>query len=120
MIHPSMLAAVKGVVYPSRCTIQVGVATQDEYGQEHPIWGDLVGHVGIPCRIAPSGAGAATEKVQPEQTYAETTHIIGLAGYYPGILPTMQAVVDGFAYGIEGVEHDGNRVTTRLYARVAF
>jgi hypothetical protein len=109
-----MLQAVPAGVYPSLCTVQVGSGAQDAYGHEETVWGDLVGHVGIACRIAPRGA---SERAQAEQIYAETTHIVSLAGYYPGILPTMQAVVDGFAYGIEGVEHDGNRVTTRLYVR---
>lgn len=111
-----MLAAIPAGVYPSLCTIQVGTGTQDAYGHVEPVtWGNLASHVNLACRIAPRGA---SERRQPEQVYAEATHTVSLQGYYPAIRASMRAVVNGVAYDIDGVEHDGNQVTTRLYARL--
>ena len=116
MIHPSMLVAMPGGVYPSLCTIQIGGGTPDAYGHVEPVtWSDLAGYADIPCRIAPR---SASEHRRAEQVYAEATHTVGLQGYYPAIRAAMRAVADGIVYDIEGVEHDGNRATTRLYARL--
>ena len=117
LIHPQMMERVQPNFYPSRCTIQQATETQDSYGQPMPDWGDLAGMIDLPCRIAPR---STQERRTPAQVYVTATHQVSLAGYYPNIVEAMQSVVDGVAYNIEGVEHDGNHKTTRLFvSRVA-
>lgn len=112
MLHPDMLAGLVGNFYPSLCTIQQTVSVEDGFGgtTTEP----LTGHGAIPCRIAP--AAGSRETKTPEQVFVSNAFHIALAGYYPGIAETMQAVVDSATYDIQSVQHDGNQTVTRLMA----
>lgn len=115
VLHPRLLERLRPVYYPSVCTIAMPSTTQDEYGQEEGILTPVAGLIGLACRIAPI---SSREQRTAQQVYSTATHHIALAGYYPGIsTTTMSAQVDGVTYNIEGVEHDGNRETTRLFVR---
>lgn len=115
IVHPRMMEALQPNFYPSVCTIQDLNATRDSVGQLIPNPTDLAAHIDLPCRIAPR----STREVRTEnQIYVNATHHVALNGYYPDIDEVMTAVVDGVAYDIEGVEHDGNRKTSRLFVRL--
>lgn len=112
VVHPQMLGRVQPNFYPSLCTVQSNTPAVDSWGQPIPDYSTLAGHANLPCRIAPR---STQERSTPAQVYVTASHHVALGGYYPAIRETMQAVIDGLAYGIEGVEWDGNRKTTRLY-----
>lgn len=115
IIHPDMLARVQPNFYPSMCTIRAATITRDAYGQPQQTWHDLAGHTNLHCRIAPR---STQERMSPAQVYVVATHHIALGGYYPTIDETMQVIAEGIVYEIEGVEWDGNRKMTRLFARL--
>lgn len=117
IVHPSLLTRLLTDHYPSTAAIQYPVATQDSYGEESEGWSALVGHSAIPCRIAPQ-AQFSREQRNQAQLYAVHVWDVALAGYYPSISEEMRVVVDGTAYDIELVQHDGNQATTHLQVRV--
>jgi head-tail adaptor len=102
-----------GRIYPSLCTIQSAVETQDTAGQPIKTWADLI--QAIPCRKAPAGG---REVKLPDQTYGVADFVIELRGYYPSITRKMHAVVDGTVFDILNPESDGNNFTTRLQVQV--
>lgn len=114
LIHPHMMGRIQPNFYPSLCTIGARSTAQDEYGQEIGTVTPVGGLTDLACRIAPRGA---TETRSAQQIYATSTHHVALNGYYPAIAPHHVATVDGIDYDIEGVEHDGNHETTRLFVR---
>lgn len=115
LVHPSLMERIQPNFYPSLCTIQEPNESKSSTGQDISNPSDISGLTNLPCRIAPR----STREVQNEnQKYVLATHHVALAGYYPSIDEDMFAVVDGTTYGIEGVEHDGNQKTTRLYVRL--
>ena len=61
IIHPDLLTSVTPIHYPALCTIQQDVETQSDTGEITAAWGNLAGHVAIPCRIAPRHAHDARE-----------------------------------------------------------
>lgn len=118
IVHPSMMAAL-GSFYPSLCTIRTATDTQSATGAVQQSWADAPGLVGLRCRLAPA-ANSANREVRAEAgTYGEFTYTIALASYYPAITEQMQAVVDGTAYDVQAVAHDGNHAATELFVRLA-
>lgn len=116
IVHPRLLQSL-ATFYPASCTVQAAANTNVKGDVIKAPWADLVGHVGLACRVSPV-VGRSREVRLPDQTYAVASHTIALAGYYPDIRPSMRAVVDGQAYDIEAVEHDGERATTWLQTRI--
>ena len=114
LIHPNMLTRLQPNFYPSSCTIQEATEAADSYGQLIPTWGNLAEHVDLNCRIAPEGGSEQRAQIQ---VYAIHQWRVALNGYYPTIIETMRAVVDGVTYEIEQVVHDGNDKMTRLSVR---
>lgn len=114
LVHPRLLERLQSQFYPSVGETRQAVVTRNEYGEETREWIVLPGHDAKPCRVSPRHSREARTA---EQVYATATHHIALAGYYPGIGPEMQEIVDGAVYDIEGVEFDGQSKTTRLYVR---
>lgn len=117
IIHPNMLTRLQPNFYPSSCTIQEATEAADSYGQLIPTWGNLADHVAIRCRIAPNPPQSGDEQRMQTQIYTVHSWLISFNGYYPAILETMRAVVDGMTYDIIQVQHDGNDKTTRLSVR---
>jgi hypothetical protein len=83
---------------------------------------DIVGLVNIPCQIMaksifrPDTAGV--KRMPSSFDDSQGRHVL-LNGYYPAILDTYQAVVDGTPYQIQSVEHDSQRIQTRLALQVS-
>jgi len=101
--------------FNSLCTINTSLDTQSTSGHPTPIPKILVGHVDIPCRIAPT---AGKEIKNPAGTYAIGSHTIVLDDYYPTITAKMTAVINEIAYDILAIEFDGEHETTRLPVQV--
>lgn len=114
IVHPGLLDKLSGF-FPATVTIQQNAPTRDDAGQPVEGWGNLAGHVDLPCRVSPSGG---KEVKLENQTYTVSTHVILLKGHYPPIDASMQAVSGGQAYDILLVEHDGQGETTRLTVEV--
>jgi hypothetical protein len=116
LIHPQMLDRLPQF-YPSEATIEEPTETRDSFGSTSSTWATLASHSAIPCRVAPLTVQTPTfsnEAKLEDLSYLTTTHHIALRGYFPLITPLMRAMVDGVAWDIKGVEHDGQHVTTRL------
>lgn len=116
LIHPQMVGRLQPGLYPSLCTIQESDPDLDAHGQPIPDWTNLADHVNIAARLAPVMTNRAERRSQ-EQIYVVGQFHIALNGHYPAITEDMRALVDGVAYDIEHVEHDGNGHTTRLLVR---
>jgi hypothetical protein len=110
LTHPRFLAKLPDV-YPYKAAIQQATASGTSFGTSVNTWATVSGLGLIDCRVAPV---QAQETRAPMLTELITTHQINLRGYYPQIQETMRALVDGAGWDIQGVEHDGNHITTRL------
>lgn len=115
VVHPQMLQRLVGLAFPSTCTIQTATEGQDSFGAVTRTWGNLAGHVDLPCRLSPAGG---SEQPRPQDIYLASLFTITLAGNYPTITETMQAVIDGQAYNITAVDQDGQSAQTRLSAKL--
>lgn len=110
--------------WTTTATIQLILTKTNAANQEVPIptgAQNIPGLVEIPCRLAslvkerPTGDLTRGGMVQE---YHERRHCV-LQGYHPEIRSDeMQAVIDGVIYPIRAVEHDGNRVNTRIKLEV--
>lgn len=115
LVHPQMLERLRPNFYPSSCTVQAATTVANSFGELIKSWSNLPDHVNLACRVAPT---SGREQRSQEQLYSVHQWTIGLAGHYPGISETMRAVVNGQAYDIEAVQHDGQSKTTRLLTRI--
>jgi hypothetical protein len=105
----------------SLCTITVPPAstTFGDSGAMDPTtaWADLPGHVAIPCKDAPINTGdgvSVTELKSMEDIQAVNLRHVLLDNYYPLILASYRATVDGKVYDIVNAESDSHRQMTRL------
>lgn len=114
LIDPRMFSRL-GSFYPSTVTIQENTPTQGTMGEEQDVWTNKVGYVDLSCHLAPSGG---REVKRPDQTYVVSTHIIAIAGHYPGIEEVDQAIIDGQGYDILLVENDSLGDSTRLVTEI--
>lgn len=117
IVHPGLLSVLAPAFFPSRCTVQADGAARSASGAAvAPAWANVTGLVNVPCRMA-STTKDDQEVLAQAGIYVTQGHIVALAGYYPQITPTMQAVVDGTARGIEYVRHDSQALATYLFVR---
>ena len=114
LIAPAMFSRLFNF-YPATVTIQAVAEPQDSYGAPDENWADRVGYIDLECRLAPSGG---QEVKRTDQTYAVSTHIIAITGYYPGIDEKDRAVVGTETFDILLVESDGQSESTRLIAEI--
>lgn len=114
MLHGRLFETLRRF-YPDNCTIQAGTETEDEAGETVTIWTDRSGYVAIACRVSPS---RGTERKTPTQVWSVATHVIELAGNYPGVAVKNRAVVNSVIYDILLKESDGNAGSTRLVCEV--
>lgn len=110
VIHKHVLVAL-GNFFPARCTVQVGVETQNELGEVQTAWQNLAGHVAIPCRIMPQ---LGREVKVHSRTYYVGTHRVALKGFFPQITPKMRALLGGQTFDILLVEYDSQNMMTYL------
>lgn len=104
--------------WPSRCTIQTLIYTEDAANQ--PVLSgvkNVAGLVNIECRLGPMQEGTPSDdevRTEPISSVVSKRQL-KLNGYYTQIVPkSMQVVVDGVVYPIRGVESDSQHFSTRL------
>ena len=115
IIDPRMLTQLHNF-YPSTVTIQEAVERRGTAGEIEVDWEDMAGHVDLPARIGPSGG---REVKLADQTYAVSTHTIGLRGNYPSIGVKDRVVADdGTIYDILSVASDDQDASTYLYTEI--
>lgn len=121
-MHPRFMAEARIQFYPTALRIEQATVVQDpDSGQETRTWAAVAGLEAIPAAVAPVtiqsvGSGEVDTSAM---SYVVNAWQISLAGYYPGIVPAMRAVMDdGRAFDIRGVESDSHQQLTRLKAQV--
>lgn len=115
IIDPRMLAHLHNF-YPSTATIQEATERRGTTGEVRLEWDDKAGHTSLPCRIGPTGG---KEIRMPDQTYAISTHTIGLRGNYPTVTVEDRAIDDNdVIYEIMSVQSDDQDASTYLYVRI--
>lgn len=117
IVHPGMLTPLAAAFFPSKLTIQAATSGRSPTGAVLPFWGNVAGMVDLPCRVAPvSGA----ENRTPEQVLAQDVRLCVVPGNLVGVTVRHQALVDGAAYDIVSVDHDGQNPPrlTRLMLKV--
>ncbi len=114
LIPPSLIANLS-FLFNKTVTIQINTPTPNDFGEPVPTWADLAGHVAIPCVMFPVTGGT---KFKPEVNYDVGSQRIMLQGWYPAILPTMQAIIGGVTYPIDFVEQDSQDLLTQLIVRL--
>lgn len=117
IVHPDLLTRLTPTFYPSLCTIQSDGASRTSSGaQAAPSWANVTGLVSIPCRMAPASQ-TDREILAAKGLYAESLHVVALAGYYSTITEKHQVVVDGTAHAVMYVRSDGQSKTTYVYVQ---
>jgi hypothetical protein len=115
-----VMAAVRDTgLLSSLCTITRSPAIFNAAGAEDPSapYVAVAGLVDIPCTAPPL---MATDRMQASeiralrQIKAEDTRHVLLDAYYPAILDTDRALIDGTEFEIANVEHDSQKQMTRL------
>ncbi len=122
LLDNRLRAAIDGA-FTSRCTIATPDFTTNAAKQKVPDgnFTTVSGLANLACRISP------LIELRPTDTERRGTEVIKLItvrqcklnGYFPSIVAdTHYAQVDGTNFPIIGVEHDGNRFSTRLRLQV--
>ena len=114
LIDGRLLTAVADF-FPAYCTIQEAAWTNDAAHQPIPVWADIVDHIDLSCRKAPSSGG---EYKRPDKTFATNVSIIEIAGYYSVVEAINRVVIADNYYDILLVEHDGNSKLTRIIGEI--
>lgn len=116
-----MPAAAATGLFVSLCTIQQRTGAVSLTGQvDLTDWNDIDSLSNIPCQfsiVRPATPNMAATLRMPAQTDSLTQFHALLDGYFPSILQSNQAVVDGTAYEIVAVESDSQKTQTRLGLR---
>lgn len=112
---PASLIAGLGFLFNKTVTIQANTPAPNDFNEGLPVWADLTGHVAIPCVMFPVTGGTV---FKPEVTYDVGSQRIILQGWYPLILPKMQAIIGGVTYPINYVEQDSQDLLTQLIVKL--
>ena len=108
-------------LYSSLCSIQSPNNSPDTVGQSDLVdWSNVSGLTNIPCMLAPHSPGTPPQgdkRYTAQDTATSTEFHLLLDGWFPGILQTQRALVDGTPYEIMSVEADSQKTMTRLAVR---
>ncbi len=113
LIHPRLQTSIRLRFYPSLATVQSPDSAQDPHGQPIPAWADVL--TDVACRIMPTGG---SEPRNDDQTITIGMHRVAFDSHQPTITTSMRVLVDGTAYNILAVEHDGESLNTYLNVEV--
>ncbi len=105
-------------VWPSRVTIRTATVTVNAANQ--PVitgYADVPGKINIECRMAPFITLRPDDSQIRDQVITEnlSRRNLKLNAFMPDIVNDMNALVDGVAYKVVGVEADGSSFSTRLH-----
>lgn len=116
-----MQAALATGLFVSTCDIKAPSGVFNASGAPDGNYSNVAGLTGIRCMRAPQSdiRIIATEMNSLSEILSVNESRVLLDAYYPAILPSYQAVVDGVAYDIKGVEHDSQSQMTRLRVELA-
>lgn len=116
LVHPGLVTALQASgFYPSTCTIRRPSTTRSASGQVNGTLATLPGHADIPCRDAPmSTQGRGDEIRRADGTIVQTPRRVALAGYWPNIVESDVARIDGVDRPIVTVDHDDQARTTTI------
>jgi hypothetical protein len=125
-----MPATVATGLFVSLFTAQAPSGAFGPTGAPDGLYADVAGLVNIPCTAPPPSANrvqATTVRDLAEITASELHHVL-LAGYFPALdlgwrgegtpKGEWQAIVDGWAYTIMGVESDSQSQMTRVQVKL--
>ncbi len=111
LIHPRMLSKLVRY-FPSILTIQESLTeTVDDNGHATLDWTDVNGLVGLHCNKRPV---TSNEVRTSDLVISHNAFRVSVLAYIPSVTTRMQAVIDGKAYNILGVESDSLSVMTYL------
>ena len=107
-------------LFASLCTIQDLAGMFSDSGQPLNSYVAVAGLIDIPCMVTPNSQNSITatqKRTQKERKEDNSSHVL-LNDYYPQITAHWQAgaqaVVDGVAYTLLGVESDSQGRMTRM------
>lgn len=116
----SVVASMPDGTFPSLATVKYHDGTRLPGGKldDSPgHWMNLAGHVNLKCRVAPIVKERPTgreDRNQRLEVGIQDEHLV-FQGYYPGIKRNHRIVLDdGRDFNVIDVDHDGNKVLTRL------
>lgn len=116
-LNAAFIAGLPDVFFPSLTTIQECLSAQDaDTGILTHVYTNLADHVSIKSRLGPlviDRPSVEVSRMEGQEVRYKDLHLL-LKGYYPLVYKTMYAVVDGYRYYVDNVQHDGNHLTTRL------
>lgn len=110
-------ANIGAIAYPSLCTFLGLSSAQDASGQAVHTFAPIdVGHTNLPCRKSPLIIirPQTQEKQHSDFQLSEAKEQVNINQYVADADVKWQLVVDGVTYEILAVEHDGNRLSTRI------
>jgi head-tail adaptor len=113
LIDPRLLAALADA-FPLTIQIQAATTTQDAYGAESQTWATIA-NGSIACCLWPD---KGTEVRRSDQTLSVATHKALLAGYRSDVTVLHRAVVGAIPFDILAVQHDSQRLATRLLLEI--
>jgi hypothetical protein len=113
-ITDTLLSGALDVFFDQTCTVKTNTPTADAVGQMVASWGNLAGHVAIPCRLSPVASMQPSRDPGPSMTTNTNTSIVLLSGHYPLVTTAMQALVDSVTYQVVKVTHDSEQFLTEL------
>ncbi len=119
-----MPAARATGLFSSLCTIQDLDGTFSASGQPNNTYVAVTGLIDIPCTAPPTSMlriTATQKRTVPERKEDNSSHVL-LNDYFPQITAHWQdgaqAVIDGVAYTLLGVESDSQKKMTRLSVEI--
>lgn len=104
-----------GDFFPSTASIQENTETTNDFGELVPNWGDLAGHTGLSCAVAPTGG---QEVKLPDQTYVVANYTASFPSDQSAVTEKMRVVVTGpnaGTYDILLIQGDSHGDVTRMF-----
>lgn len=116
--HYTFVDRVRAITpqFQSRVSIARKTVTRDDFNDEIIVFVPQQDLQDIPAYIEP--ALTAGEQRQPDQTIVVNRWQIALQGYYPTIIVSDQAIVNGVEHNVLNVVHDDSKTLTMLFTEI--
>lgn len=116
LLHPDMLTQLADF-FPHAGTIQAAT-NSNVAGTVSQSWANVVGHVSLPCVVAPVVKSGGDEVRRDQLIVTTATHKVRIRGHYPSIATGNRIVVvttnRSLTLNILGVKHDSQETQTLL------
>jgi hypothetical protein len=116
VVPSDLLDLVPEDFFPLDCDIQQPTPTTNADGSVTTGYSNVTGLTGLKCRKS----AIVQQRPQPMEgrgpyyTEFSSDFKVIMRGYFPAILKSYKALIDGDLYNITGIEHDANHIMTRL------